>query len=354
MSQRGHLIERKHEVIREVASVRRRLEAARQSGSPQQQASIPQLEAELSQLQAEEHRLRLLIDRTQLATTIQLRPKQRTMQTQFDAFISAGYDRDKTDPLATLTGQPQKALINLADAPMIWHVARALHESGMIGEIVIVGMEPAQAPDFGRPVHYVADQGSMWANLGAAVRKLAEINSQNRYIIASNADTPLLTGDMVRWFIEACQPAEKEVYWAIVKREVMEMTFPGSKRSYLRLREGDFCSGDLFLADLQAALRAHQFTEAFFNQRKNVFQQLRLLGIGTILKFLLRRLSIQDMLGVIKRRLDLTGAPVQTPFAEVGMDVDKPDQLAQVEEYLRLHPEHPAHTRSRPLDSPIV
>jgi hypothetical protein len=351
MSQRNHLIERKQEVIRELASVRRRLEAARQSGSPRQQASIPQLESELSQLQAEEQRLRLAIDRSQPSSTIQLRPRPPAMQTQFDAFISAGYDRDKVDPLAVLTGQPQKALVKVANAPMIWHVVRALHESGLIGEIVVVGMEPAEAPDFGRPVHFVADQGSMWANLGSAVHKLAEINDQNRYILISNADTPLLTAEMVRRFVDACQPLERDVYWGIVERQTMESTFPGSRRSYLRVREGDFCSGDLFLADLEVAVRVHRSTEAFFNERKNTFQQLRLLGFTTIIKFLFRRLTLQDLLGVIRHRFDLVGEPVPLPFAEAGMDVDKPHQLAQVEEYLRTHPEHPAHARGRTFDS---
>lgn len=284
-----------------------------------------------------------------MSTTLQ--PRSTTPQTQFDAVITAGYDRNKVDPLVEVTGQPQKVLIEIAGAPMIWHVVRALDESGRIDEIVIVGLDPQDAPDFGRPVHFVADHGRMTANQRAGAEKAAALNNQNRYVLAMAADAPLLTGEMVCWFLDACCPYDRDIYWGIVERKVMEATFPFSKRSYLRLREGQFCSGDLFLLDLEAGLRAHQRMQRFFDSRKNVLNQVRMLGIGVIFDYLFGRLSLKTMLAVVERELGATGAPVLVPFAEVGMDVDKPHQLEQVQRYLVDHPDHPVHRRLRPLPS---
>jgi hypothetical protein len=77
--------------------------------------------------------------------------------------------------------------------------------------------------------------------------------------------------------------------------------------------------------------------------RKSVFQQLRLLGLGVVLKFLLRRLRMDDLLQLLQRLLELRGQTVILPFAEAGMDVDKPQQLEQVLAYLRQHPRPSSH-----------
>jgi hypothetical protein len=87
-------------------------------------------------------------------------------------------------------------------------------------------------------------------------------------------------------------------------------------------------------------------------QRKSVWQQLRLLGPGVVFKFLLRRLRMADLLQLIQRLSELRGQTVILPFAETGMDVDKPHQLEQVRTYLRQHPrsmsygQPPPHQRS--------
>jgi hypothetical protein len=61
--------------------------------------------------------------------------------------------------------------------------------------------------------------------------------------------------------------------------------------------------------------------------RKNIWQQVRLLGIGTLIKFALRRLTVADAERVASRALGCQGRAVITPYPEMGMDVDKPHQL---------------------------
>lgn len=342
MTDRAKLIQRKQDVIQRLSMARRRLD-----GNEVGAAQRATLEAEIRELQAQERELRLAIDRAPISMTPVLRTKSTAPQTCFDVLMTAGYDRNKVDPLSEFTGQPQKALVEIAGAPMIWQTVRALDESGLIGEIVIVGLDQEHHLDFGRPVHFIDDQGSMTANQRAGAEYLARLNDQNRYVLATGADTPLLTAEMTRWFIDACRPHQQDIYWGVVSQTVMEATFPLSKRSYLPLREGKFCSGDLFLVDLEAGLRAHKRMERFFNSRKNVLQQLRMLGFGTILAFLLRRLTLTGLLKVVERELGATGAAVQMPFAEPGMDIDKPHQLTQVRAYLADHPDHPANRRAQ-------
>lgn len=267
------------------------------------------------------------------------------MQERFDAFITAGYDPDKQDRVSAAAGVAHKSLVPLVGMPMAWHVVQALAESESIGEIVVVGIGPDEI-DFGVPVHHVPNQPSLWASQNAGLRKLRDLNPQDRYVLALSADIALLTGTIVDSFIEACEPLERDVYWGIVRKDVMLTAFPDSKRTYLPLREGAFCSSDLYLGRLSAGFQIQERIRYFIENRKNVLALVWKLGLPTMIKFLLRRLAIADILDVAYRIAGVRGGPVVLPLAEAGMDVDKPEQLVQVREYLKRHPEHPVNGRA--------
>ena len=268
------------------------------------------------------------------------------MQEQFDAFITAGYDPDQLDRVSAAAGVAHKSLVPLVGMPMAWHVVRALTESDRIGEIVIVGIGPDEI-DFGVPVHHVPNQPSLWASQNAGLRKLRELNADDRYVIALSADIALLTGKIVNRFIEACEPFEHDVYWGIVRKDVMLAAFPESRRTYLPLREGSFCSSDLYLGRLSAGFHIQERIRYFIENRKNVLALVWKLGLPTMVKFLLRRLAIADIVDVAFRIAGVRGGPVVLPLAEAGMDVDKPEQLVQVQEYLERNPDHPANSRTQ-------
>lgn len=341
-SERTELIARKNEVIRELVGTRRRLEAAQQAADSGARADqLSALQAEVIRLQAEEGRLRLAIDRAPNAPPA--RKEMLPVQEKFDVFITAGYDPDKADPLLAVAGVDHKSLVPVGGKPMIWHVVNAFVQSGRVGEIVIVGLGPEHGIDFGVPVHYVPNQPSLWASQNAGVRRLREINPADRLIIGTTADIPLVTGEVINAFVDGCRPYDRGLYWGIVPESVMLTGFPDSKRSYLTLREGRFCSGDIYLGRLSTAEQIQGKMRGFIENRKSVVRQLLLLGPGVILRFLLRRLAIDDLLGVVQGAFGITGKPVILPFAEAGMDVDKPFQWEQVKEYLVRHPAHPAN-----------
>lgn len=267
-------------------------------------------------------------------------------QKRFDAFVTAGYDPDRLDKVSAEAGVAHKSLVPVAGMPMAWHVVRALAECERVGEIVVVGIEPGEI-DFGVAVHHVPNQPSLWASQNAGLRKLQELNAEDRYLLALSADSALLTGDIIDSFIDACEPFELEAYWGIIRKDVMVAAFPQSKRTYLPLREGSFCSSDLYLGRLSAGLRIQERIRYFIEHRKNVVAQVWKLGLPMLFKFVTRRMAIDDIVDFAHRFAELRGSPVILPIAEAGMDVDKPEQLAQVEAYLRQNPEHPANTRSR-------
>jgi hypothetical protein len=52
-----------------------------------------------------------------------------------------------------------------------------------------------------------------------------------------------------------------------------------------------------------------------------------LVGLGLFLRLLTRRLSLSDAERRVSQVLNIRGRAIPFPYAEVGMDVDKPFQL---------------------------
>lgn len=271
------------------------------------------------------------------------------MEPTFDAVVFAGHNPAKLDALAQHTGQPNKALVPIHGRPMVAYVVAALAHSPKVRNILVLGIGETDGVRFDAPVSYLDDQGSLVDNVFYAFHKLAERDAADRHIVFVMADMPLLTGDMVTWFLGACRPLEKDVYYGVVERQVMEQTFPGSRRTYLRLVEGDFCSGDILAVRLGAAGRAHGPLRELVAHRKNILRQARLFGLGNVLRLLLRRLRLADAIAILERAIDVTGQAVPLPFAEPGMDVDKPHQLELVSAYMQSH----AATYLAPTQPPI-
>lgn len=259
-------------------------------------------------------------------------------QTRFDVIVLAGQDPDHPDPLAVENGVANKVLIPLAGRPMIEHVLQPLVDNPVINHIVLIGFDMYEGVGTGANLHCLPGHGSIFDNVMSGFAWLADHVPPAHHALVLTGDIPLITRAQIDWFLQACQPLDKDVYWGIVERTTMEKSFPESRRSYLPLVEGRFCNGGLYLARIEAALGRQALIGQLIEQRKHVFRQLWMLGPGVIVKFLLRRLRLADLVAVMERLLRVRGEVIPLPFAETGMDVDKPHQLAQVRAYLERTP----------------
>lgn len=251
------------------------------------------------------------------------------MQT-YPAVVLAGYSHEKPDPLAAAMGAERKALLDVGGKPMVWWVVDALRRSRRVGRIAIVGMSPEDGVDFGVDVLYVANQPRHFDNIMAGMRALQTVEPHlDRFLIAS-ADIPLLQPETVDWFVATCEAQDGDFFYSIVEQKVMEGQFPGAARSYVPVREGRFCGGDLFMVRASIAHNNEPLVRELLARRKSAFQQVRLAGFRTVLKFLFRRLSIADAEAVASRLMQCKTRAVNSPYADIGMDVDKPHQLEMV------------------------
>lgn len=241
--------------------------------------------------------------------------------------VLAGYSSEKPDPLALAMGGQRKALLEVDGKPMISWVVNALRQSPRVGRIAIVGLGPEDGLDFGGEVLYVPNQPKHFDNIMAGVKALQDAEPGLDFMLVTSADIPLLRPETVDWFVTACEQREGDFFYSIVEQRVMETQFPGAARSYVPLREGRFCGGDLFMVRAAIARNNEDLVRELLARRKSAFQQVRLAGLDTVIKFLFRRLTIPDAEKVGSRLMKCKARTVNSPYADIGMDVDKPHQL---------------------------
>jgi CTP:molybdopterin cytidylyltransferase MocA len=244
-----------------------------------------------------------------------------------DVIIAAGGLMGPEDPLHAMTGVNNKALLPIAGKPMIQHVVNALAASPEVEQFVVVGLSPEESPDLGVPVAYAPAQDSLLDNVIAGFEKLQDVKPDARLAILSSADIPLLTTEMVNWLIESCTETDHDLYYTIVKRSVMERRFPQAGRTFVPLRDGTYCGGDIFVARTDLLYSNHALADHLMQARKSFWKQVRLVGLGFLIRFALRRLTVADAERHMSKVFNVRGRTVITPFAEMGMDVDKPHQL---------------------------
>jgi molybdopterin-guanine dinucleotide biosynthesis protein A len=260
--------------------------------------------------------------------------REKTMGEKIAAVILAGGAPEttdfKADPLLEYAQVQKKPLIKIAGKEMIRYVVEAIAGSSWVGRIFIVGLSPEDGVEFAALVEYVEAAGSMLDNVVAGIERVMEVDPDVEQVVLSTADIPLLTTEMVDYLIATCLETDHDVYYTVVEKSTMEARFPGSRRSFVPLRGGSFAGGDINMAKVSAIQANLPLARQAMEFRKNFWQQVRLLGFGTLIKFAFRRLTIADAERVASRALGCQGRAIITPYPEMGMDVDKPHQLDMV------------------------
>ena len=266
-----------------------------------------------------------------LLPLISKRQREKTIEERIDAVILAGGAPEttdsKADPLLEYAQVQKKPLIKIAGKEMVRYVTEAIAGSSRIGRIFVVGLSPEDGVEFAAPVEYVEATGSMMDNVVAGIERVMEVDPAMERVVIASADIPLLTTEMVDHFIDTCLETDHDVYYTVVEKSTMEARFPGSRRGFVSLRGGSFAGGDINMTKVSAIQANLPLARQAMKSRKNIWQQIRLLGCKTLIKFAFRRLTIADVERVAGRALGCRGRAIITPYPEMGMDVDKPHQL---------------------------
>lgn len=246
-----------------------------------------------------------------------------------DAIILAG--AKNTGALREASDSPFEASIPIWGRPLLDYVVRPLAAVGEMERLAIVGPEDCLSPDLRPAVWQIVPFGhSMVENLR---RGLAALAPRDKVLVVT-ADIPLITAEAIKDFLARCRGREADVYYPVVERGPIEARFPGVKRTYATLREGTFTGGNIILLAPEVVEQHLATIEQAVAARKKPLQMARLLGVFYLFKLVCGRLSIREIEQRIEEQLHFKGAAIITPYAEIGIDVDKPSDLALVRQAL--------------------
>lgn len=245
-----------------------------------------------------------------------------------DVIIGAGGTAKQNDPLLGLipAGHP-KALLDIGGRPMVQYVLDAVAGAARVENVVIVGLQPEHGVHCGdKPVHYLASAGSLLDNASAGSRLIAELNPASDRVLWVSSDIPLVTTEMIDWMIDAIEATDHDLYYAIIEKDVMESRFPESRRSYTRLKSGPVCGGDANGFSMALTTGANPMWNEIVEARKSMLRVTSLVGLWPLIMLATGQMTKARAEQLVLDRLGVRGRLIDCPYAELGMDVDKPFQ----------------------------
>jgi hypothetical protein len=242
------------------------------------------------------------------------------------ALLMCGAVPGPDDPLYSYTRGEPKALLDVAGKPMAQWVLDALNASPGVEGVIVIGLGPEGGLETPKPVWYLPDQGGAVANALAGTRRALELAPATQRVLLASCDVPAVTRQMIDWRIARAEEADADFDYLAIERSLMERRFPGSRRTYTPLRGMQVCGGDINVAHVRLTQNL-PLLERMTAARKNPFRMASLIGWNVLLLLLLRQMTIERGERLISRNLGIRTRIHLCPYAELGMDIDKPHQL---------------------------
>lgn len=244
-----------------------------------------------------------------------------------DAIVLAGGIPQPDDPLYAYSNGDSKALIDVAGKPMIQWVLDALGDSKQVDNVIVIGLSPKSGVTCKKNLHFLSNQGRMLANIVAGVNKSLELDKKTQYVLVASSDIPALKPEMVDWLVETCMETRDDLYYGVCTRETMEARFPGSNRTYTKLKDIELCGADINVTHVSMTTEHLDMWESLIGTRKSPLKQAGIIGFGTLFQVLTRSITLDDLIEKVCKRIGIEGRAIIWPHAEACMDVDKPHQL---------------------------
>lgn len=253
---------------------------------------------------------------------------------QYDAVILAG--GENSSELKKIAPYEKEALIIIGNYPMIYYVYNALRATPAINNIIISGPVDALRNILPRDDKLLFVEGGENAieSFAQAVEIMDKKELTDKVLVVPT-DVPFITSEAIEDFLNCCEEQQADFYYPLTRKEVNEHKYPGVVRTYVRLKEGIFTGGNLFLLRSEHIPACLEIGVKLFNRRKNPLAMASLFGVSLVWRYLLGQLSIQMVEKRFSEVVGIRGKGIISSYAEVGVDVDKPNDLQLAQEYLR-------------------
>lgn len=219
------------------------------------------------------------------------------------------------DPLAQKFGVANKTLVPYKGRPLVEYTLEALTGAGL--EVILIGPKADLKP---RPRLHLDDSGSMVGNLEAGIRA-----AQGQKVLVATGDMPFINPEAVQWILQNA-PQAGFVY-SVIGKDAIEKRFAGMRRTYAKVREGRFTGGNIVLIDKDLFFKALPLLNRALELRKKPLALAQMIGWGTLLRVVLGQATVPDLEAKVSGILGVPARALITPYPEVGVDLDKEEDL---------------------------
>jgi len=253
------------------------------------------------------------------------------------AIVLAG-QRAEGDPLAESQAMTWKSLVPVAGQAMIERVLLALLSSPSIGQIAVsapvsdllAAIPSLQAPLARGRILIMPTEAGPAASTAAAWKRLG----QPCPTLVTTADHALLTAELVERFCREAAAGDADIHAALVPASQIRAAFPEARRTYLCFRGEAYSGANLFFLASPEAAKAICFWQGVEQDRKRPWRIARRIGPATLLRYLLRRLSLEAALARVSQVAGARGGAIILTEAWAAVDVDKAADLELAEQIL--------------------
>ena len=253
---------------------------------------------------------------------------------KLDAIILAGGPND--DKLARCSSATNEALIEIGGRIIVDYVVSALREAQSVDRIAIVGPAEELASFYGAAPGIILTPSGRTA-MESVVMGLKVLDTMGQVLVVTS-DIPLITAQTVEEFIRQCGDRSCDLYYPVVSKELSEVTYPGVKRTYVKLREGTFTGGNIFLLRGETVYRCLPKAERLVSLRKSPLAMAWVVGLPLVVKLLMQILPMKETERRVCQMLGIKGKVIISSCPELSIDVDKPEDLELVEGVLNGKP----------------
>lgn len=237
------------------------------------------------------------------------------------AVLLAG-SRPGNDAFAHSHGTDLKALIPVSGEPMVRRPVMALLASDRFTAVRVLAQQPERIAAVlpADPRLKVEPSG---ATIAATLEAVCNDPATQWPVLVTTADHALLDRAMIDDFCG--RAADADIAIAVVERKGLLKRLPATRRTWIRFKGGAYSGANLFMLKSAKATPAIENWRSVEQDRKKGWRLLLAMGPSLFLGAVLRRLTLDQVLHRIGRKLDLDIRAIEMTDPLAAVDVDKPD-----------------------------
>ena len=265
---------------------------------------------------------------------------QRMTSEPFRSVILAG-ERPGGSPLSHVFNVSASVMVPVAGEPSLARVIQAIADSSQAAGGVICGPTAEAVASSEELQKLLQNPNYSWLEqaTGPAASALSALEKLDHYpALLTAGDHALLTAEIVDDFCEQALSYSSEFNYDLVigfvPYALVQAAWPESKRTILKFSNGKFCGSNLFAIINPEGRKALGFWRQAEADRKHPWRIARRFGFIALLRYLLRRLTLEDALQALSKTAGCRIGHVEVGFARAAVDVDSVEDQKLAERIL--------------------